>query len=280
MSIYSTVLFTCHDNDAFTFRADGYALSICGVKVDVLDSLSGDFEFSLQQHKVSTLLEVTAQVPLIYHNEETRGKILMETLIARASIPCVWLNPDHSPTVEELQHAFSQFLKMNLAFEIWDWNSSHSPPSMNWWDEHKNLEELCNQELLLPSRTEVEEYFVFFSALFPASQDPKTKKIIDDPEFLEKIWDPQVPYLDQLKFTCAARSLWVSKEKYIGLAPRSARQGDEVWIVHGSKTPLVLRNQPDGFYQFLGEAYTHGLMVGEFFKRGNKDLVIGNVVLK
>jgi hypothetical protein len=49
----------------------------------------------------------------------------------------------------------------------------------------------------------------------------------------------------------------------IGLMPRSTRKDDEIWLVPGSKAPLVFRKiYPAGLYKFCGEAYMHGFMEG------------------
>jgi hypothetical protein len=50
------------------------------------------------------------------------------------------------------------------------------------------------------------------------------------------------------------------------LATRSARVGDEIWFLRGSRMPCVL--QPalsKGRYTFIGEAYVHNFMQGEYF---------------
>ena len=49
----------------------------------------------------------------------------------------------------------------------------------------------------------------------------------------------------------------------LGLAPADACKDDEVWILSGAKTPVVLRRKGGGRYEFLGEAYVHGVMHGE-----------------
>ena len=144
-STYSTVLLADRDAPSFTFKADGIALSVFGVRIDVLDALSGDCENAVQQNKVSTLLVVAAQAQMIYHNGETRGELFMRTLAAKDSNSSdCWRGMDPPFGFEDLQLPFSQFLKMNLALEIWRRNSSHFQGSISWWDERKDLEEFCD----------------------------------------------------------------------------------------------------------------------------------------
>lgn len=62
------------------------------------------------------------------------------------------------------------------------------------------------------------------------------------------------------------RRLFCGRNGLIGLAPRWARSGDEIFIPWGGKVPLILRRTTkDGPYQFIGEAYVHGAMHGENF---------------
>ena len=49
----------------------------------------------------------------------------------------------------------------------------------------------------------------------------------------------------------------------LGVAQLSIRSGDEIWFLHGASTPVILRPLPTGEYQFMGEAYVHGVMYGE-----------------
>jgi Heterokaryon incompatibility protein (HET) len=72
------------------------------------------------------------------------------------------------------------------------------------------------------------------------------------------------------------RRLIRSKTGYIGLAPQDAEPGDKIYVVKGSRIPLVLRPAaPRHFmqrelnthplYELVGDAYVHGIMFGEKF---------------
>ena len=53
----------------------------------------------------------------------------------------------------------------------------------------------------------------------------------------------------------------------VGLAPSHAQKGDVIVIFLGAKFPYVLRETDHGTYTFVGEAYVHGVMYGEFIKK-------------
>ncbi|KAI1130962.1 heterokaryon incompatibility protein-domain-containing protein [Nemania abortiva] len=73
-------------------------------------------------------------------------------------------------------------------------------------------------------------------------------------------------YLSSICKFCRGRSLFSTKEGYIGLGPKSTKPGDQVCTLFGRDTPLILRPFMQGAetkYQVIGECYTHGLMTGE-----------------
>ncbi|GME25429.1 heterokaryon incompatibility protein-domain-containing protein [Neofusicoccum parvum] len=49
----------------------------------------------------------------------------------------------------------------------------------------------------------------------------------------------------------------------LGNGPRRLEVGDQVWVLAGANVPFVFRPQARGGYQFIGEAYVHGIMNGE-----------------
>ncbi|KAL8717738.1 MAG: hypothetical protein Q9225_005049 [Loekoesia sp. 1 TL-2023] len=65
------------------------------------------------------------------------------------------------------------------------------------------------------------------------------------------------------------RQFCVTKNGYIGWIPLSARVGDRICLFLGGQVPYVIRphKKKKGDWQFLGEAYIHGIMKGEAFKK-------------
>ncbi|KAI6780866.1 Heterokaryon incompatibility protein 6 [Emericellopsis cladophorae] len=59
------------------------------------------------------------------------------------------------------------------------------------------------------------------------------------------------------------RRVGLTEKGYYLLAPDTLRQGDEIVILDGGKTPFVLRPGQDATYELGGECYVHGLMNGE-----------------
>lgn len=67
------------------------------------------------------------------------------------------------------------------------------------------------------------------------------------------------------------RTLFVTTGGTFGLGPYHIGEGDAVTIVFGTQVPLILR--PTGAaYEFVGDAYVHGMMKGECMNGGHEDV--------
>ncbi|EAT79754.2 hypothetical protein SNOG_12954 [Parastagonospora nodorum SN15] len=66
------------------------------------------------------------------------------------------------------------------------------------------------------------------------------------------------------------QAFFITKKGYIGVGPPDARPGNEVWVLYGGQVPFVLRKINRKYdmenvhrREFVGDAYTHGIMDGE-----------------
>jgi hypothetical protein len=71
--------------------------------------------------------------------------------------------------------------------------------------------------------------------------------------------------LEDLELIARGKNIFFTEHCQLGLAPGATREGDLVAIVHGSKTPVVLRGVEglEGEYRVLGQCYLNGWMYGE-----------------
>jgi len=58
---------------------------------------------------------------------------------------------------------------------------------------------------------------------------------------------------------------------YHALVPSICRLGDHVVLVGGVMTPLILREGEEGTWEFIGDAYVHGIMKGELWEKSKGD---------
>lgn len=61
----------------------------------------------------------------------------------------------------------------------------------------------------------------------------------------------------------AGRRLFTSKEGYIGFGPETTQPGDVICTLLGCMTVVVLRETKEGTYNFVGEAWSYGMMASE-----------------
>lgn len=66
------------------------------------------------------------------------------------------------------------------------------------------------------------------------------------------------------------RTIMLSSKRYLGLSPEVA--GDQIFVLLGLYQLVILRPQESGSFKFVGTAYVHGLMRGEWQEKFNLSL--------
>ena len=56
-----------------------------------------------------------------------------------------------------------------------------------------------------------------------------------------------------------------TEKGFVGLVPRLAEEGDRVVLLKGGKLPVVVRMREGGVWEFIGDAYVHGISRGEIW---------------
>jgi hypothetical protein len=249
------------------------SLYVKGCKLDKLADTTYDLTKTFLEHKFSNLIIAAAKFT-IYEPGDTWLDALMKTLAVGTALE---IDLDSGPTVpspsrdfSDLLTPFLHFLKLEIVQEMWSWNSSGVKGASNWWEVHADFAHLCDLDNLLPSREELDEFLCTFTALYPSHQDAKVNPFIEDKNYLEILHNPALPYIQRSAMSCTCRAFVQTQHSRMGLAPLSARLEDEIWVIEGAKVPFVLRRRLDDSYEFIGEAYIHGIMQGELFEQGNQ----------
>lgn len=116
-----------------------------------------------------------------------------------------------------------------------------------------------------------------------------------DAQYMDKLPADQGGFRTQFARLNGGRRLFVTgRQQYLGLGPMSMQPGDEVWLMKGSKVPVLLRkmgeenveyledrleeaslsessdkgkckqaSQNRSYYKYVGDLYVHGIMYGE-----------------
>lgn len=66
--------------------------------------------------------------------------------------------------------------------------------------------------------------------------------------------------------------LYLTASGFLGLGPRKLRCGDQIALLYGSTVPMILREEEDGTYKFLGFTYVHGIMQSELMRYPDLEL--------
>lgn len=75
-----------------------------------------------------------------------------------------------------------------------------------------------------------------------------------------------------------SRRFFRTGDQRLGVGMQTMRAGDQVWLLSGGRVPYVLRPLENGHYEFQGEAYVHGIMMGEAWPGDQEKLL--DVVLE
>ena len=69
-------------------------------------------------------------------------------------------------------------------------------------------------------------------------------------------------YFGRVATAIRGRSFFTTDDGYVGLAPIASKPGDEICVLLGCQSPLVLRPCGDGSHKVVGECYIDGFMEG------------------
>ena len=91
-------------------------------------------------------------------------------------------------------------------------------------------------------------------------------RIIDRPQdsAFDDSYESKI-FLTSVRSAIRGRSFFTTDGGYIGLAPIATKPGDQVCILLGCDTPLVLRPGGDGYHKVVGGCYIDGFMDGAAF---------------
>lgn len=94
-----------------------------------------------------------------------------------------------------------------------------------------------------------------------------------DPPLMKPFWDGECSVnsndsVDPVEYETAFSHavhllLFLTSRKYLGVGSESLVEHDSIWIVPGSRVPLILREVNPGTFRIVGGAYVHGFMKGQ-----------------
>jgi len=163
------------------------------------------------------------------------------------------------PTLDEVKLSFTSFLEFHMALcEVPQQNNLL--PAI--FTQH------CGVSQLLPDASQLEERVARKRAGLQQANRSSTSPTAEiQAEFRDTVLHPTELFLRLSASTTTGRKLIRTEKGVLGLGPKSARVGDEVWFLQGGKIPFLLRRMSNGNSELVGEAYVHGHMQGEIFSK-------------
>ncbi|KAH8892685.1 HET-domain-containing protein [Thozetella sp. PMI_491] len=91
------------------------------------------------------------------------------------------------------------------------------------------------------------------------AREGKVEKSVADKEEYQKLED-----LRDRALIVQQKLVFLTENGQLGLASKAVEVGDQVWVLHGSRTPCLLREDPtSGMLRLIGQCYLEGFMYGE-----------------
>ncbi|KAF7876826.1 hypothetical protein EAF04_001909 [Stromatinia cepivora] len=241
-----------------------YLLHITAYKLDIISECAAtQAEIMGNDFRFSTVLEMLSNYPNkdyphIDDNRETYFEAFWRTLIKDTFRKL--------PAREDARHAFQYFIavrvsELSIAHNYALSNHTLDLPSLqNIYDDTKRLINALSQHN-------------FNKSLIPTWENLETlikvaaNENLTDPE-KAKFDKDYKDFYEAFRVVYGGRRMFRTCKGYLGIGAQTLNTGeeDEIWVVAGSKVPMVLRRvegSKSGNRRLIGEAYVHGLMNGE-----------------
>lgn len=99
--------------------------------------------------------------------------------------------------------------------------------------------------------------FIVMNSKIPGAMHPKFVPLEPDQELGESTYGILVG-----RVLAMCRRLFIAKQNNVGMAPPPAQPHDQIWVLFGCWSPILLRPHQQGF-KVVGDVYLHGIMAGE-----------------
>ena len=246
------------------------SLVLDGCYFDTINAI-GESDFELGNGKIpfTKCSQMLLDTPLMCPAGQDRAEVFWRTLIADQA-------QEQYPAPLETANAFYEHMLMHNAMVLLNTESRE--------EALKALQPLCQ---LATSTSESSRQIPSLPKILQRSTDYAAIRALREQEQSESgITESQIEYGNTilkstlakeskaLPFSRALSSLFSSKrlvktsKGYVGTAPQSTRQGDEIYLLKGGRVPFVLRRVSAHAFRLIGDTYVHGIMQGEAFDCG------------
>ncbi|KAK9441676.1 hypothetical protein VB005_06318 [Metarhizium brunneum] len=215
------------------------SLGVKGVRLDDIMLMGESKQDILSGKPFPRLLSIWRAMPEVYHTSQTRLNVLWRTLVTDTAGA-----PPQYPAPKSYGQAYVSWMASLVKAQI------------------------------SPRCTLDPRYKTALEALIAAANSQLNPSSIPNPSIQDNDdlgnADPSLNSEEyEVTFSHALHLRpFLTRSCYVGVGSESLREHDSVWIIPGSRVPLILREVNIGTFQVIGGAYVHGFMKGEALKTG------------
>ncbi|KAE8413143.1 heterokaryon incompatibility protein-domain-containing protein [Aspergillus pseudocaelatus] len=233
------------------------SLVVRGLKLDRIVQVGESKEDAINHKGLAYFpgwISILSALPPKYHTGQPSTEVFWRTLITDTAGPNS--QPAQHPAADNFKFAFSSWLGELVS----RWRDE--PPSTEKKHFLEKIDHLGASDQ---------------SGLFLYVIEKQSTSLLNDSDrsaLLKQTNSSDPPltgdYEVRLNYSTQTR-LVRTNNNYLGLATTSVRENDSVWIVAGSRIPLILRETSQRHvYRLVGGAYIHGFMQGEALQADTK----------
>jgi Heterokaryon incompatibility protein (HET) len=214
-------------------------LTVKGFRLDDIVSVGENKQDILNGKPFPNWLLIMNAIPPIYHTGQTRSEVFWRTLITdtAGAPPCY-------PAPDSYRPAYVS------------WITSKLSSCVNEMAQHIEDSSFINALEVLAAPE--------ISDRLPSSNAPLSSQS-NEHQGNSKSFVNSDDYETTFSHARYLR-LFLTSRRYLGVGSKSLLEHDSIWIIPGSRVPLILREANPGAFRVVGGAYVHGFMKGEALK--------------
>jgi hypothetical protein len=191
-------------------------------------------------------------------------------MVTAYSPQCKWITLYHTIARSQISPLEPRHFKAMMTFWLgairniirehpWTWSEQ---------DLHVFLEEnTCCDNTIVPTAKEVDQYVDSFDRIY-------NKDLVHTPAdviYMAEIGGEILHFRECFASCFLMKRLFTTENGMLGSGLKSARPGDEIWLVKDGRMLLILRPTGDRCHLLVGESYVHGCMDSEYVSRAEEN---------
>ncbi|KAJ4263518.1 hypothetical protein NW762_006337 [Fusarium torreyae] len=258
--------YTPKGSNKYPFHIDKNTLKAFGFSLGTVQKVAELYEECLQGH-LDKLVDILLSMDKVYpHTNQSSDEALWRTLIWDTDFT---YRPARLVSTEDFQRAMLEHIMYSLRLHFRD-QESKSVAQALVSSSIQNMSYLNEVEAKFPNGIFPGVKLIKSVSVMMGFVQPEEGEDLLGDEELQALQKP-FSHKSMPPGNIMSGTTWCQKRPfltdtgYLGMGLMSTQPGDEVWVVSGCLTPVVLRKTEAeaNEYNLVGETYVHGVMQGE-----------------